>query len=93
MQPTFAEPSVIVPLHTQVETEEPDEEGPIVFETERALIALTAVLDAMQTSNGLTFQDVSAANADTGTGFLPFGAYGSRWQRRAFWLQLHAGVS
>ena len=74
MQPNFAEPSVIVPLHTQVETEEPDEEGAIVFETERALIALTAVLDAMQTFNGLTFQDVSAANADTGTGFLPFGA-------------------
>jgi predicted phage baseplate assembly protein len=74
VQPTFAEPSVIVPLHTQVETEEPDEEGPIVFETERALIALTAVLDAVQTTNGLTFQDVSATNAETGTGFLPFSA-------------------
>jgi predicted phage baseplate assembly protein len=73
MQPTFLEPYAIIPLHTQVESEEPDEEGSIVFETERAIVALTALLDAVQTTNGLSFQDVSAANVDTATVFLPFG--------------------
>ncbi len=54
VQPTFAANYVIVPLHTQVETQQPDEQGhSVVFETERALIALTAVLDAVQAYFGL----------------------------------------
>lgn len=73
VQPTFVEPYVIVPLHTQVESEEPDDEGSIVFETERAIVALTAQLDAVQTTNGFSFQDLSTANQDPSTVFLPFG--------------------
>ena len=92
VQATFAEASVIVPLRTQVETETPDEEGPIVFETERALVALTAALDAVQTSNGLTYQDMSSANAEVGAGFQPFGATATRGQLRAIRLQLTAAV-
>lgn len=72
--PTFAEPYVIVPLHTQLETEEPDEAGrAIVFETERALVALTAPLDAVQTDNGVSLTDVSSFNAQGDQGFHPFG--------------------
>lgn len=72
--PGFAEASVIVPLHTQLETEEPDAEGrSIVFETERALVALAASLNAVQTYNGVGFADVSSLNAEVGKGFHPFG--------------------
>lgn len=72
--PSFAEPYTIVPLHTQVETEEPDDEGrSIVFETERALVALTAPLDAVQTDNGVSFADVSGFNLEARQGFHPFG--------------------
>lgn len=71
---SFAEPYVIVPLHTQLETEEPDAQGrSIVFETERALVALTAPLDAIQTDNGVGFTDITALNENVGKGFHPFG--------------------
>ena len=74
VQPTFAVSSVIVPLHTQVETQLSDEQGrSVVYETERALIALTAILDAVQTDNGVSIQDLSPANADVTLGFQPFG--------------------
>ena len=72
--PSFAEPYTIVPLHTQIETAEPDEEGrSIVFETERALIALQATLDAVQSDNGVSVADLSQANAEAVQGFHPFG--------------------
>lgn len=74
VQPVFAASHVIIPLHTQVGAQQPDEQGrTIVFETERALIALTAVLDMVQTDNGVSFQDLSPANADAALGFQPFG--------------------
>jgi len=71
---TFTEPTVIVPLHTQVAAEIPGVDTPIVFETERALIALTARLDAVQLDSGFTFSDVSSTNEDAETGFATFGA-------------------
>jgi hypothetical protein len=78
VQTTYAGPYVIVPLHTQVETEEPDEQGSsIVFETERSLIALTAALDAVQYYNGSTYQDLTTANTDGTDGFYPFGSSAS----------------
>lgn len=74
VQATFAEPYTIVPLRTQVEAEEPDDQGrSIVYETERALVALTARLDAVQTDNGVSLADVTPANAETETTFHPFG--------------------
>jgi predicted phage baseplate assembly protein len=74
VQPNYPEAHVVVPLRTQVETMQPDGQGrSIVFETERALIALTAALDAVQAHNGVSFQDLSAANADAASGFQPFG--------------------
>lgn len=75
----YAEPFVIVPRHTQVQTLEPDGEGrAIVFETERSVVALTAALDAVIADNSVSFSDQSAANAEGTTGFQPFGAAPNR---------------
>lgn len=73
VQPTFTEPYVIVSLGTQVTTAQPDAQGPIVFETDRALIALTAQLDAVQVFEQPTFRDVTLANNLRKTGFDAFG--------------------
>jgi len=73
VQPTFAGSFVIVPQRTPVAAAEPDDAGPILFETERALTALKAQLDAVQSFDGYAYADLSAANADLATGFQPFG--------------------
>lgn len=70
---TFTEPTVIVPLHTQVAAEIPGLDTPIVFETERALIALQARLASVQLDSGFDIVDASAANDDAQTGFACFG--------------------
>lgn len=71
--PTFAEPTLIVPMHTQVAAEVPGATTPVVFETERALVALTAPLEAVLLDSGFEFSDVSAANDEASAGFSPFG--------------------
>jgi predicted phage baseplate assembly protein len=73
VQPNYIEPYVIVPLGTQVATEQGDEQGPILFETDRALIALTAALDAVQVFEPPSFRDATAANNAHKTGFDAFG--------------------
>lgn len=73
MQPGFALPSTIIPKATQVATNTPDDLGPIVFETDRALVAITASLDAVQVMEPPMFKDVSVPNTDAKTGFAPFG--------------------
>lgn len=73
VQPGFAEPTLIVPMHTQVAAEVPGEERPVVFETEKALTAIAARLDAVQVYQGLQTTDVSTANAEVQAGFLAFG--------------------
>ena len=40
--PDFGEPTVIVPLHTQVAAELPGAPAPVVFETDAPLVAITA---------------------------------------------------
>ncbi|HEX4454848.1 MAG TPA: hypothetical protein VH143_28505, partial [Kofleriaceae bacterium] len=65
--------STIVPKATQVITATPDDLGPIIFETDRALIAITATLDAVQVMEPPMYKDVSAPNSDATTGFAPFG--------------------
>ncbi|MEF7616358.1 putative baseplate assembly protein [Aquincola sp. MAHUQ-54] len=69
----FPEPTVIVPLHTQVAAEPPGGGAPVVFETEAPLVAITAALDAVLLDSGFELVDASAANADAETGFAPFG--------------------
>lgn len=72
--PSYAEPYTIVPLHTQLQTAQPDADGrAIVFETERALVALGAKLDAVQSDNGVSVSDLSPLNASADAGFQPFG--------------------
>lgn len=73
VQPTFTAPYVIVPKGTQVTTDQPDDRGPIVFETDRALIALTAQLDAVQVFEQPTFRDVTPLNDARKSGFDAFG--------------------
>ncbi|MFC4158640.1 putative baseplate assembly protein [Chitinimonas lacunae] len=72
--PGATSPTVIVPLHTQVSAEAPDGGPAVIFETERALVALAARLDAVQVDQGRQIVDVSPANAELQAGFLPFGA-------------------
>ena len=67
----FPNPSVNLPERTQIAANGPD--GPIVFETERSLTILAAVLDAVQVFDGYSYRDQSAENADIETAFHPFG--------------------
>jgi predicted phage baseplate assembly protein len=73
MQAGYLLSSAIVPMATQVTTNAPDDQGPVIFETDRALVALTAALDAVQVMEPPMFKDASAANNDAKTGFAPFG--------------------
>jgi predicted phage baseplate assembly protein len=68
----FAGDSVAIAARTAVEAAQPDDAGPIVFETERPLTALRSRLDAVQSFDGYAYADLSQANADL-AGFLPFG--------------------
>ena len=74
VMPSFAHLAVLLPAGTQIATAEPDGDGrPIVFETDRALTALRAVLGAVQIDDGYGQTLASAANADLTSGFAPFG--------------------
>jgi predicted phage baseplate assembly protein len=73
VQPTYTLPIVTIPMATQVSAESVDDEGPAVFELDRALVAITATLDAVQVNEPPMFKDASAANSDAKTGFAPFG--------------------
>jgi predicted phage baseplate assembly protein len=66
-------PFVLVPARTQVTAEAPDGGPPLVFETERALTALTASLASVQAFDGYAFTDVTSENREASQGFQPFG--------------------
>ncbi|MBI3637979.1 MAG: putative baseplate assembly protein [Candidatus Rokubacteria bacterium] len=66
-------PYVIVPPRAQVSGESPQGGRPVVFETERALWALTARLRAVQAFDGYAFHDVTAENNESLQGYQPFG--------------------
>jgi predicted phage baseplate assembly protein len=70
---TISAPYVIVPLHTQVSGQSSDGTTPVVFETERALYALTATLTAVLVFDGYVFSDATNANQSLQPGFQPFG--------------------
>lgn len=69
----FGGGSVIVPARTAISAAEPDEKGPIVFETSRAFTAINARLAAVQVSDGYSIFDRTAANLDPAASFPPFG--------------------
>jgi predicted phage baseplate assembly protein len=76
--PTTTDPYVIVPMRTQVSAEDPDNPTPIVFETDRTLIALTAKLASVQAFDAYSYQDVTALNDTALDGFQPFGPVAAR---------------
>jgi len=73
LQDTFDQAFTIIPGRTQVTTEEPDEQGPIIFETDRALTAVRARLENLQAYDGFGYRDVSRENGDIAASFEPFG--------------------
>jgi hypothetical protein len=70
---SFAQPFVIVPERTQLTAESPEGGSPMVFETERALIALKAPLAAVLAYDGYAYTSVTHENAEATQGFQPFG--------------------
>lgn len=68
-----SEASVLVPRRTQIATSEPDDEGPIIFETDESLVALRAGLRAVQVFDGYSYSDVTLDNEEASAGFAPFG--------------------
>lgn len=69
----FAGGSMAVPARTAITAAEPDDKGPIVFETSRAFTAINARLAAVQVSDGYSIFDRTAANGAAVGGFTPFG--------------------
>ncbi len=67
-------PYVIVPLRTQISAESPDGGPPLIFETDRALVALKASLDAVQAFDGYGFNNLSEANLKALEPYEPFGS-------------------
>ena len=74
VEDNYNQPYTIVPARTQIFAGEPDEQGPIIFETDWALTTLTAKLNVVQTFDGLTYNDVTEANQDPTLRFEPFGS-------------------
>src|SRR5579863_6625694 len=72
--PAISAPYVIVPLHTQVSAQSPGSTTPVVFETERALYALTAPLTAVLVFDGYVFADNTKPNSLLQPGYQPFGS-------------------
>ncbi|RYG25204.1 putative baseplate assembly protein, partial [bacterium] len=66
---------VSVPARTQVSAEDPAGGSPIVFETERPLVALTAQLVSLQTYDSGVYTPVTEVNAAAEEGFDPFGTF------------------
>jgi len=68
--PANSDPYVIVPLHTQVSAPSPQGGPPLIFETDRAIFALTAALAAVVSYDGFQFDLLDNLSL---SGFNPFG--------------------
>ncbi len=73
VQSSFTQSTVPVPAGTQVSAAASDGGNPIVFQTERAITALQAPMDAVVVFDGTYYTDVTAANNPASGGFQPFG--------------------
>lgn len=71
--PGFNRDAIIVPAKTQIGSAEPDEQGRIVFETDRAVTVVRAKLLNLVAHDGFAFRDLSNDNLDTTVSFQPFG--------------------
>ena len=70
---SFAQPYTIVPERTQVTADSPDGGPPLIFETVRALVALTANLAAVLAYDDYAYTSVTSENEEASQGFQPFG--------------------
>ena len=70
---TFSKSSTIVPAKTQISTEKPDEQGNIVFETDKAMTVIRTELKNLVADNGFNFRDLTNDNSDSLISFQPFG--------------------
>lgn len=73
VQSGFAQSSVPVPAGTQVSAQPANGGSPIVFETETAITALQAPMDAVLAFDGVYYTDLTAGNVPGAGGFQPFG--------------------
>jgi predicted phage baseplate assembly protein len=73
VQSSFAQSSVPVPAGTQVSASASDGGPPVVFETQTAITALQAPMDAVMVFDGTYYTDVTTDNVATSSGFQPFG--------------------
>lgn len=71
--PTFSKASTIVPAKTQISTEQPGDDGQIIFETDKALPVIRARLQNLLADDGFNFRDLSNDNLDSSVSFQPFG--------------------
>ncbi len=74
VQASFTQNYVSIPARSQVSATAADGGPPIVFETDRAMTAVQAVMDAVLAYDGFSYADVSADNVASGSGYEPFGA-------------------
>ncbi|MCP4925659.1 MAG: putative baseplate assembly protein [Gammaproteobacteria bacterium] len=65
--------SIILPAKTQVSSAEPDENGRLIFESDRAVNLIRARLVDLLVDDGFNFRDVGNDNLEIKTSFLPFG--------------------
>src|SRR3954463_9026891 len=70
---SFTGAFVIVPEHTQITAESSDGGPPLIFETERSLIALRAKLASLLAYDGYAYTSVTTENDEALQGFQPFG--------------------
>jgi predicted phage baseplate assembly protein len=73
LKPTHPQPSVIVPLGTQISADAPGGGAPVIFETDRALQALRARLAAVQAFDGFGFTVVTPDNDAAADPWEPLG--------------------
>jgi predicted phage baseplate assembly protein len=73
LKPTHPQPSVIVPLGTQVSADPPAGGAPVIFETDRAIVALRARLAAVQAFDGFGFTVVTPDNDAAADPWEPLG--------------------
>lgn len=69
----FNQSSVILPAKTQISSAEPDEQGTIVFETDKAATIIRAGLVNLLADDGFNYRDLSNANLDSTASYQPFG--------------------
>jgi predicted phage baseplate assembly protein len=68
-----ASASVIVPGNTQLSADPGDGGPPLIFETDRALVAIRPRLAAVLSYDGFSFQSATLQNETPGQSFQPFG--------------------